>query len=51
MKRSLLFAVLLLAASLGSCQCAEEPDVGPVEGDGQTAQTAQVWVPVQAHTV
>lgn len=45
MKRSVLFAVLLLAASLGSCQCAEEPDVGPVEGDESSAQSTLVETP------
>ncbi|MFB6231817.1 MAG: hypothetical protein ABEL04_11745 [Salinibacter sp.] len=42
MKRSLVVAVLLLSASLFSCQCAEKPDVGPVEDDGENDQTSQV---------
>jgi len=33
MKRSLIFAALFLAASLTSCQCADPPPVGPVEGE------------------
>lgn len=45
MKRSLLFVVLLVSVSLGSCQCTDPPDVGPVEGDGKNAQTAQVQIP------
>jgi hypothetical protein len=37
MKRVLIFAALVLCASLSSCQCAEKPDVGPVEGDDEQA--------------
>ena len=37
MKRSLIFAALFLCAGLSSCQCAEQPDVGPVEGDQESA--------------
>jgi hypothetical protein len=37
MKRVLIFAALVLCLSLSSCQCAEKPDVGPVEGDDEQA--------------
>lgn len=48
MKRSLLFAALLLCASLASCQCADQPDVGPVEGEEEDAQaTTQVERPTR----
>ena len=42
MNRLLLFAALLLCASLTSCQCADPPDVGPVEDEESTAQVLQV---------
>ncbi|MFB6273903.1 MAG: hypothetical protein ABEL51_13515 [Salinibacter sp.] len=47
MKRFLFFAALLLCASLPSCQCAEKPDVGPVEGENESArvQTVDVRTP------
>jgi hypothetical protein len=35
MKRSLIVVALLLCASLTSCQCSEQPDVGPVEGEDE----------------
>lgn len=38
MKRALIFAVLVLCAGLSSCQCADKPDVGPVEGENQQSQ-------------
>ncbi|MCS3628014.1 hypothetical protein [Salinibacter ruber] len=41
MKRSLVFAALLLCASLTSCQCADQPDVGPVEGEDDQAHRIQ----------
>ncbi len=41
MKRSLVFAALFLCASLTSCQCAEQPDVGPVEGENEQAHRVQ----------
>jgi len=47
MKRSLLFAALLLCASLASCQCANQPDVGPVEGEEE--ESAHRMVPVDGH--
>lgn len=42
MKRLLVFVALVLCASLVSCQCAEDPDVGPIEGDEKSAQAVQV---------
>jgi hypothetical protein len=41
MKRSLVFAALFLCASLASCQCADPPDVGPVEGEDEQARRVQ----------
>lgn len=35
MKRVLLFGTILICFSLSSCQCADKPDVGPVEDEGQ----------------
>jgi hypothetical protein len=35
MNRSLLIVALLLCASLTSCQCSNQPDVGPVEGEDE----------------
>jgi hypothetical protein len=46
MRRSLLFAALLLCASLASCQCANPPDVGPVEGEEESAHR---MVPADGH--
>jgi hypothetical protein len=37
MKRLLVFAALLLCTGLASCQCADQPDVGPVEGEDEQA--------------
>jgi hypothetical protein len=37
MKRALIFAVLLLSVGLSSCQCADKPDIGPVEGEDEEA--------------
>ena len=37
MKRVLIFAVIVLAVGLSSCQCAEKPDIGPVEGEDEQA--------------
>jgi hypothetical protein len=37
MKRLLIFAALLLCVGLSSCQCAEKPDIGPVEGEEEQA--------------
>ena len=45
MKRSLVFAALLLCASLTSCQCANQPDVGPVEGEDEQAHRIQTDTP------
>lgn len=35
MKRAVIFAVLLLSLGLSSCQCADKPDIGPVEGEDE----------------
>lgn len=40
LKRSLLFAGLLLVLGAGGCQCSDKPDIGPVEGQGQAAVRA-----------
>ena len=37
MKRLLVFAALLLCTGLASCQCSDQPDVGPVEGEDEQA--------------
>ena len=37
MKRLLIFAALLICVGLSSCQCAEKPDIGPVEGEDEQA--------------
>jgi len=37
MKRLLVFVALVLCAGLASCQCADPPDVGPVEGEDEQA--------------
>jgi hypothetical protein len=37
MKRALIFAVILLSVGLSSCQCADKPDIGPVEGEDEEA--------------
>ncbi|WP_263785440.1 hypothetical protein [Salinibacter grassmerensis] len=44
MKRSLVFAALLLCASLTSCQCSNQPDVGPVEGEEEQAHRIQTEI-------
>ncbi|MFB6248551.1 MAG: hypothetical protein ABEL97_08285 [Salinibacter sp.] len=33
MKRILIVAAVVLSVGLSSCQCADKPDVGPVEGE------------------
>ncbi len=38
MKRLLIFAAIVLCAGLSSCQCANKPDIGPVEGEEEQAQ-------------
>ena len=36
MRRYLLFTALVLCFGLSSCQCADKPDIGPVDdGEGQ----------------
>jgi hypothetical protein len=46
MKRLLIVAVVLLCVGLSSCQCANKPDVGPVEGEDE--QSRLVGPPVDA---
>lgn len=36
-RRLLIFAVIVLCAGLSSCQCADKPDIGPVEGEDEEA--------------
>jgi hypothetical protein len=38
MKRLLIFAAIVLSVGLSSCQCADKPDIGPVEGEDEQAQ-------------
>jgi hypothetical protein len=38
MKRLLIFTAIILCAGLSSCQCADKPDIGPVEDDEQQSQ-------------
>jgi len=45
MKRLLLFVVLVLCTGLASCQCADKPDVGPVEDEGDEQQSRVVTSP------
>lgn len=37
MQRFLIFAAMLICVGLSSCQCAEKPDIGPVEGEDEQA--------------
>jgi len=37
MKRLLVFVALVLCTGLVSCQCSDQPDVGPVEGEDEQA--------------
>jgi hypothetical protein len=37
MKRLLVFVALVLCTGLASCQCADKPDVGPVEDEDAQA--------------
>jgi hypothetical protein len=37
MKRLLVFVALVLCTGLASCQCADQPDVGPVEDEDEQA--------------
>jgi hypothetical protein len=45
MKRLLLFVALILCTGLASCQCANKPDVGPVEGEDDEQQSHVVTSP------
>ncbi len=38
MKRLLFVVAVLLTVGLSSCQCADKPDIGPVEGDEKQSQ-------------
>jgi hypothetical protein len=41
MKRILIVAAVLLSVGLSSCQCADKPDVGPVEGEDQQSRLVE----------
>lgn len=45
MKRLLFFVLLVLSTGLASCQCADKPDVGPVEGEDDEQQSQVILVP------
>ena len=45
MKRALIFVVLVLSVGLSSCQCAEKPDIGPVEGEDEEAAVQMTPAP------
>lgn len=49
MRRLLLFAAILLSVGLSSCQCADKPDIGPVEGDDEQAQLYEPETSDRAH--
>ena len=34
-RRFLIFSAIVLCAGLTSCQCADKPDIGPVEGEDE----------------
>jgi len=51
MKRLLLFAALLLCASLPACQCADPPPVGPVEDEKESAHRIIPVKMPEAHSV
>jgi hypothetical protein len=38
MKRILIVAAVVLCVGLSSCQCADKPDVGPVEGEDEQSR-------------
>ncbi|MEF8815598.1 MAG: hypothetical protein V5A20_01660 [Salinibacter sp.] len=48
MKRLLVIVALFLCTSLASCQCSEQPDVGPVEGEEEQAHRMQDTSSVEA---
>ncbi|MEF8797549.1 MAG: hypothetical protein V5A48_13915 [Salinivenus sp.] len=41
MKRILIVAAVVLSVGLSSCQCADKPDVGPVEGEDQQSRLVE----------
>jgi hypothetical protein len=45
MKRALIFVVIVLSVGLSSCQCAEKPDIGPVDGEGEEAAVQSAPTP------
>ncbi len=45
MKRVAIFGVILLSVGLSSCQCADKPDIGPVEGEDEEAAVQSVPPP------
>lgn len=47
MKRLLFFVALVLCTGLASCQCADKPDVGPVEGEEDEQQSQVMPAPNQ----
>ena len=49
MKRILIFAALLLTVGLSSCQCADKPDIGPVEGDDEQSQLVVPQAEIDVH--
>jgi uncharacterized membrane-anchored protein len=42
MKRILIFVAIVLCVGLSSCQCADKPDIGPVEGEDEQAAVRPV---------
>jgi len=51
MKRLLLFTAIVLCAGLSSCQCADKPDIGPVEGDNEQSQVLPAPPDAPVHPV
>ena len=49
MTRALLFAALLLTVGLSSCQCADKPDIGPVEGEDEQSQLVEPRAETDLH--
>jgi hypothetical protein len=49
MKRLLIFAALLLTVGLSSCQCADKPDIGPVEGEEEQSQLVRPGAEADVH--
>lgn len=49
MKRLLIFTAIVLCAGLSSCQCAEKPDIGPVEGDDEQSRLVSPHAETKIH--